>query len=55
MELDKIRTILAKYNATLDCVSPDGNRILVRMQSGKAIWLSHAFTYFDWVPGYIME
>ena len=55
MELNKIREILAGYNCTLDCVSPDGNRILIHTQSGKAIWLSYAATLLEIVPDYIME
>ena len=55
MELDRIREILAEYNATLDCVSPNGDRVLVRTKSGKAIWLSYAATILGIVPDYIME
>jgi len=55
MELDKIKKILAEYNAWLDCVSPDGNRILVHTKSGKAIWLSYAATILGVIPDYIME
>lgn len=55
MELDKIKSILAKYKATLDCIDADGNRILVKTQSGKKIWLSYFSTLYDIVPDYIME
>ena len=55
MELNKIRNILAKYNATLDCLNADGDRILIRTKSGKKIWLSYTSTLFDIVPDYVME
>lgn len=54
-ETELIRNVLAKYNATLDCLSADGNRILVKTQSGKKIWLSYFSTLYDIVPDYIME
>jgi len=55
MDLNKISKILAEYNATLDCVSPDGNRILIHTKSGKAIWLSYAATILGIIPDYVME
>lgn len=60
MKLDKIKVTtirdnLANYKATLDCFSPEGDRILIRTAKGHAIWLSTAATILDIIPDYVME
>ena len=60
MKLDKIKVAtirdnLANYKATLNCFSPEGDRILVYTAKGKAIWLSTAATILNIIPDYVME